>query len=78
MSTLIGNLLVPWLGMMPFVLVAIATADMLAGEWCPARREEYPDEVFVAIDPAGDEPALVFATWNAETGVSLVEPSKLG
>lgn len=78
MTILLTQLLVPWAVMLPFVLVLIATADMLAGEWCPARCADEPDEMFVAFDPATDGAVPLLFAWNPETGTRLVEPSKLG
>lgn len=78
MTTLITQLLAPWIAMLPFVLVAIAAADMLAGEWCPARHDDYPDEMFLAIDPTTDDATPLLFAWNPETGGRLVEPSQLG
>lgn len=46
MNILITQLLVPWLGMLPFVLVAIAAIEMIK-DWMPSRLtyvgEEWPE-----------------------------------
>lgn len=48
MSTLVTQLLVPWLGMVPFVLVAIAAIEMIK-DWMPSRLIE-DDEGWPEVD----------------------------